>query len=433
MLVYKFGGAAVKDAKTIRLLLPLIAEQKDSPLLIVVSAMGKMTNAFEQLLSAYRSNDKEKEAFLNSIKEYHYSILADLFEQNHSIFAKIEVCFSELENELENSAAQAYDFAYDQIVSFGELLSSRILSDYLNENQLLNNWVDVSDLIITNDKYRDAHIDWETTKAKVLHWMNRAFSQVNIVVTQGFIGGTKDGYKTTLGREGSDFSAAILANCLNARQLTVWKDVPGILNANPKEFPQAKNLKHLSYHETVELAFYGASVIHPRTLQPLKMKNIPLFIRSFLQPHLSSIVDNQNRFDSEIPTYILKENQILFTISSRDFDFIDAEKLTAILKLFSDFHFHIRLIQNSALNFSLVADENPLQLEELLFQLKTDYSVRYNRNLSMLSIRHSKDNRIAELFGNTEILLEMQSRASQQFVMRSDVLQNKMAKINRLV
>ncbi len=249
------------------------------------------------------------------------------------------------------------------------------------------------------------------------------------MITQGFIGGTEQGIRTTLGREGSDYSAAILAHCLNAEELTVWKDVPGILNADPKQFSEARSLKHISYHETVELAFYGAGVIHPRTLQPLKAKQIPLFVRSFLNSEQETIINSDNCDDRNIPSFIIKENQILFSIASRDFSFIDAEKLTGILKLFSINHFHIRLLQNSALNFSLVADENPLQLDELLNQLQGEFTVKYNRALSLLTVRNWKDERINNLFEDTELLLEMHNRMTDQFVMKAEDLKLKLEEL----
>ncbi len=426
MLVYKFGGVSVKDAVHIRLLIPLIEEQKSEKMVLVISAMGKMTNAFELLLALFRKDDSEKYSQLNYIKTYHFDIINELFNKNHSIFEEIKHCFVQLETKLEQALSQSYDFSYDQTVGYGELLSSLILSEFLNNNGMQNCRLDASEFIITNDKYRDARVDWNKTKESIAAKLAPAFDKCNLIITQGFISGTIDGYRTTLGREGSDYTAAIIAHCLDAKQLTVWKDVPGILNADPKQFLNARNLKHISYHETVELAFYGASVIHSRALQPLKNKNIPLYIRSFIKPDLVSLIDNNSHTDAEIPSFIIKENQILFTIASRDFTFIDAEKLTGILKLFSTYHFYIRLIQNSALNFSLVTDENPLQLEELLNQLQIDYIIKYNRNLCLLTVRHFKNDSISKLFGNTEILLEMHSRMTQQFVLNSESLKSKL-------
>ncbi|MDA3905881.1 MAG: aspartate kinase [Bacteroidales bacterium] len=433
MLVYKFGGASVKDADSIRSLLPIIEKQKSEKLVFVISAMGKMTNAFEILLELYRKDDSDKQNQLNQIKSFHFNIIGELFENDHSVHEEINHCFDQLEAKLLQSAKESYDFSYDQTVGYGELLSSLILSEFINNCGTKNCRFDASEFLITNDKYRDAGVDWTRTKEKISVKLAEAFVNCNLVITQGFIGGTIEGLRTTIGREGSDYSAAIFAHCLNASELTVWKDVPGILNADPKLFANAKILKHISYHETIELAFYGASVIHPRTLQPLKAKQIPLYIRSYADPKIASLIDENSKSDGEIPSFIIKENQILFTIASRDFTFIDAEKLTQILKLFSIYHFHIRLIQNSALNFSLITDENPLQLEEILKQLQTDYIVKYNRNLSLLTVRHLLNDSVSKLFSDTEVLLEMHSRLTQQFVLHSGSFNDKMLTLNTIV
>lgn len=433
MLVYKFGGTSVKDAASIRSLLPIIENKKSVKLVMVISAMGKMTNAFELLLALYRNDDPAKLIQLNKIKEYHLTIANDLFDDNHPVFQVVNNCFKQLEEKLTQAPLQSYDYSYDQTVIYGELLSTRIVSAFFNQNNLVNTWVDASGLLITNSKHRDAQIDWEKTKDKIITILNPEFETVNLVITQGFISGTEDGIRTTLGREGSDYSAAILAHSLDASELTVWKDVPGILNGDPYYFNEARCLKHISYHETVELAFYGASVIHPRTLQPLKAKEIPLFVRSFINTDKASLIDNNSLSDEEIPSFIIKEKQILFSIASRDFSFIDAEKLTGILKLFSSNHFHIRVLQNSALNFSIVADENPLQLEELLNKLQGEYIVKYNRDLSLLTVRHLKDERLNTLFADTELLLEMHSRLTQQFVMKAQNLSLKLEELAAFV
>ncbi|MCD6180622.1 MAG: aspartate kinase [Bacteroidales bacterium] len=426
MLVYKFGGASVKDAYSIRSLLPLIEKQRSEKLLVVISAMGKMTNAFEHLLTLYREDNPMKLNQLNKIKTYHLSIISDLFEINHPVFQLVNNCFLQLEEKLAEASKQSYDYSYDQTVVFGELLSTRIVSEFFNQNKVDNILLDASDLLITNAKYRDARLDWEKTKEKISVKLTPQFEKASIVITQGFIGGTEAGRRTTLSREGSDYSAAIFAHFLNAEKLVVWKDVPGILNGDPKYFSKARSLKHISYHETVELAFYGASVIHPRTLQPLKAKQIPLFVRSFKNPDSETVINSNNTDDGDIPSFIIKENQILFSIASRDFSFIDAEKLTEILKLFSSNHFYIRLLQNSALNFSIVADENTLQLEELLKQLQKEYSVKYNRNLSLLTVRHWNDDRLNNLFTDIELLLEMHNRLTDQFVMKAQDLSRKL-------
>lgn len=433
MLVYKFGGASLKDAASVQSLLSIIEKQKSEKLVLVVSAMGKMTNAFELLLKQYRNNVPDKHSQLDKIMDFHFSIMNVLFEKDYPVFNLINECLIHLEETLHNAPNQSYDYAYDQCVSYGELFSSLILSEFLKLHGIKNTRMDASELLITNDKYRDAEVDLIKTEENIAAKIVPELEKVDMVLTQGFIGGTLQGIRTTIGREGSDYSAAILAHFLNSSQLTVWKDVPGILNADPKLLPSAQSLKHISYHEAVELAFYGASVIHPRTLQPLKAKQIPLYVRSFLNPDAYSLIDGNSVSDGEIPSFIIKEKQILFSIASRDFGFIDAEKLAEILNLFSTFHFHIRVLQNSALNFSLLADENPLQLEDLLQNLKTEYSVKYNRNLSLLTIRHMQDHSVTELFKDTEILLEMHSRSTQQYVLNAPDLDLKLEELTFFV
>ncbi len=422
MLVYKFGGVSIKDANRIRSILPLIKQKQSEPLVLVISALGKMTNAFELLLDLYRKNSGGKEAQLNLIKAYHIDILNTLFKKEDSIFQIIDQCFAHLQRDLEAFVNEEYDFAYDQLVTYGELLSSKIISAFLVQEEIPNIWSDASKLLITNDKYRDARLDWTKCRKMISLNLKPVFQNVHVVVTQGFLAGNASGKRTSLGREGSDFSAAILSYMLDAEALTVWKDVAGIRNADPRLFPSAKALPHISYHETVELAFYGASVIHPRSLQPLKLKNIPLYVRSFEYPEQYTLINRDNSDDKAYTSYIIRENQILFSIASLDFSFIDAENLTAILKLFSLYHFHIRLLQNSALNFSLVADENPLRLQELLNQLQKKYSVKYNRHLSLLSVRHFKNEELNKLFSQSKLLLEMHSRITQQFVLRTEEL-----------
>ncbi|MBN2236783.1 MAG: aspartate kinase [Bacteroidales bacterium] len=426
MLVYKFGGASVKDAPHIRSLVPLILEKKSSGLTLVISAMGKMTNAFEKLLAFSRAQNSDYQQQFDFIKNYHLQICQDLFLSNHPIYNTLNQCFENIDKALFSTKNDSYDFAYDQVVSYGEILSTKMISAFLSEEKIENQWVDASMFIFTNKKYRDARVDWPATY-NAMNSLMLSSKPNTLIISQGFIGGDGNGNRTTLGREGSDFSAAIFANAIQAESVTVWKDVPGVLNADPHYFPSAIQLNHLSYHETVELAFYGAQVIHPRTLYPLKQKQIPLYVRSFIEQESYSTIDGDLSSDKKFTSFIIKENQILFSISTRDFSFIDAERLAEISRLFSIHHFHIRLLQNSALNISIVADENPLQLEELFAQLHQEYTVKYNRDLSLFTIRHWKDDRVADLFQETKILLEMHSRLTRQFVMKTSDL---MAKID---
>jgi len=332
MKVFKFGGASIKSANAIKNVAKILNSQDLSNCLLVISAMGKMTNAFEKITDAYFNNDQEKlTESIDFTSNFHLKIINNLFAENHVIHQKITVLFGQLVCFLTQNKSRNYDYLYDQIVSYGELLSTTIVSDYLNEIKIYNNWVDVREIIITDAVFRDATVNWQETEKRIKTKVD--FSKLTIV--QGFIGGDLNGNTTTLGREGSDFTAGIFAYCLDAESLTVWKDVLGVLNADPREFKEVQLLEHISYEETIEMAFYGASVIHPKTIKPIQNKKIPLIVRSFKNLNSPGTkVSEGVTLEPTIPCFIVKKNQVLVSISSLDFSFIVEENISDIFKLF---------------------------------------------------------------------------------------------------
>ncbi len=416
MRVFKFGGASVKDAEGVKNVVKVLREVGFENTLLVVSAMGKTTNAMEEVVNAYF---KDKAALSSSIQEvikYHHDILIDLFENDkHPIFQKVKSLLDEVQGFLVWNKSPKYNFVYDQVVGYGELVSSTILNEYLNECGLKSNWLDVRTLIKTDDNYRDANINWEKTQENV----SKRIDQKKLNVTQGFLGSDENNFTTTLGREGSDYTAAILAYCLNATAVTIWKDVPGVLNADPRYFENAQLLNKISYREAIELAFYGASVIHPKTLQPLQRKEIPLYVKSFINPTATgTIVGKGIGIEPKVPCFIVKKNQVLMKLSSLDFSFIVEDSMSELFKLFHDYRMKVDLIQNSAISFSVCVDNKFGRLEDLLNQLKSKFNVVHHENVSLYTIRHFDVDSIASLQNGKEILLEQRGIETLQLVVK---------------
>jgi len=421
MRVFKFGGASVKDANGVRNVTKVIELFKDEPLMIIVSAMGKTTNALEELTNAFCSRDEKKLEILNSIKKYHHDILVDLFDNvKDPIFEDIHNLFVELEWAIDEEQIKDYDFQYDQIVSFGELLSTRIVAAYLNKTDIAIKWVDARDLIATDNTFREGRVDWEKTQNNVNEQLVNKFINNGSVrfLTQGFIGVTSENFTTTLGREGSDYTAAILAFCLNAESVTIWKDVPGVLNADPKFFPEAVLIDKLSYYDAVELAYYGATVIHPKTIKPLQNKKIPLFVKSFLNPkeHGTKISDNST--DYSIPSYIFKSNLILISIWPKDFSFIVEKNISDLFTYFAQNRVKVHLMQNSALNFSVCISGDQEKIDKLLEDLDELYHYKFNDHCHLVTIRNYTDAIIDKMTGEKQLLLEQKSRHTVQLVLQ---------------
>ena len=418
MQVFKFGGASVKDAKGVKNLASVLQKVGYKNTLVVVSAMGKTTNAIELVLKNYFNNKGALQSSLHDVIKYHNEISLDLFEnENHPIFKKTATLFNELSSFLKTNKSPDYNFVYDQVIGFGELISTTIISEYLNTVGVKNNWVDVRNQIKTDNYYRRANINWEDTQRLITSQLNTAV----LNITQGFLGSDANNFTTTLGREGSDYTAAIYAYCLNAESVTIWKDVPGVLNADPRYFENAQLLNKISYREAIELAFYGASVIHPKTLQPLQGKEITLYVKSFINPEeLGTVVGKGISLDPLIPCFIIKKNQVLISLSSLDFSYIVEENISEIFKLLHQYKMKVDVIQNSAISFSVCVDNIYNNLDKLLLHLKAKFKVTCNENVSLYTIRHYNQNAIQQIEDGKTVLLKQLTQETVQVVAASN-------------
>jgi len=414
MQVFKFGGASVKDANGVKNLAKVLQKVGHKKTLIVVSAMGKTTNALELVIKNYFNNKKELQSSLQEVKKYHNAILLDLFEnEQHPIFKTLSILFDELNAFLKSNKSPDYNFVYDQVIGYGELVSTRIISGYLNETGFQNDWLDVREFIKTDNYYRRANVHWEDTQALI----NKKFNTSILNITQGFLGSDKNNFTTTLGREGSDYTAAIFAYCLNAESVTIWKDVPGVLNADPRYFDNAQLLHKISYREAIELAFYGASVIHPKTLQPLQRKEIPLYVKSFIKPEEPGTkVGKGIPLDPDIPCFIVKKNQVLISLSSLDFSYIVEENLSEIFSLLHLYKMKVDVIQNSAISFSVCVDNIYNNLDKLLHHLKAKFNVTCHENVCLYTIRNYSEISIKQLEVDKTILLKQLTQGTVQMV-----------------
>ena len=423
MKVFKFGGASVKDAPAIENLKNILHRYENEQLVVVISAMGKTTNFLEKLLDAYYHAPENVPALLAELRTSHETVAAQLMGTENPFQPQSERLFTLLNEQLQRPTSDNFDYDYDRVVSFGELLSTTLISTYLNAQGVETQWLDARQLIRTDNTYREGHVDWTVTQKLAGNTIKPYFQNRThgIVLTQGFIAGTAENQTTTLGREGSDYSAAILAHTLDADSVTVWKDVPGILNADPKRFPNAVKIDTLTYHETVELAYYGASVIHPKTLRPLHNKQIPLFVKSFFHPENEGSQITQHADTVEIPSYIVKDNQLLLSVSPRDFSIIGVENLSKILDVLSEYRVKINLIQNSALTFSVCTDNVPLRLQPCIEALGKEFVVKFNEDIRLVTIRHydsESEKEILKMFDKEEVIIRQNNRHTIQLVLR---------------
>ncbi len=404
MKILKFGGASVKDAEGVKNLEKVLKITGTSDVLIIVSAMGKTTNALEKVIDHYYHSKHKLQSSIQAVKKYHNAILLDLFEnESEPVFEFVSRLFQELTDFFDRNKSPDYNFVYDQTVGYGELVSTTIISHYLNHKGIKNTWLDVRELIKTNTNYRNAKVEWSSTQKNI----KTAVSLEKLIVTQGYIASDINNFTTTLGREGSDYSAAIFAFCLNAKSVTVWKDVPGVLNADPRYFENASLLDQLSYEEAIELSYYGASVIHPKTLQPLQRKEIPLYVKSFLNPKQTGTKIAKNlKLSPKIPCYILREHQVLISVSSLDFSYIVEENISHIFKLLHLHKMKVHLIQNSAISFSVCIENNFDTLEALLLELKAKYKVSVEKGINVFTLRHHNQQAIDEIEKNKRVLLK---------------------------
>ena len=413
MKVFKFGGASIKDAPSIKNILEIISKYKKDNLVIVVSAMGKTTNALEKVVDSYFNDKAQLQSSISDVFNFHLNILNNLFEKNHFIFSELNTSFEKLSSFIKSNKSPSYSFVYDQVVSLGELISSKIIYEYLLKNNMDCSLIDARNCIKTNSKYRGGKVQWDMTNKKI----KELISDSKINITQGFIGSDSNNFTVTLGREGSDYSAAIFAYSLNAESLSIWKDVPGLLNADPKFFSNTKLLNQISYSETIELAFYGASIIHPKTLQPLQKKEIPLFVKSFKNPLSNGTVISKGvDINPLVPCYIFKENLILLKISSLDFSFMVEDNISHIFKQLHDFKMKVDVIQNSAITFSVCFFDKYNKINELISNLEGKFKIQIHKNVSLFTIRHFDEKSIKKISNKRKLLLEQRTEKTVKLI-----------------
>ncbi|WP_203256222.1 aspartate kinase [Hyunsoonleella ulvae] len=414
MQVFKFGGASVKDANGIKNMATVLQTVGYKNTLVVVSAMGKTTNALEAVIYNYFNKKTHLKSALQEVIKFHNNILLDLFEnESHPVFKKTNMLFRELDAILSTNKSPNYNFVYDQIVCFGELVSTTIISAYLDSINIKTQWIDARMQVKTDSYYRRANVNWEETQ----HNIASNFKKSSLNITQGFLGSDANNFTTTLGREGSDYTAAIYAYCLNAKSVTIWKDVPGVLNADPRYFDNAQLLHQISYEEAIELAFYGASVIHPKTLQPLQRKEIPLYVKSFLNPKEEGTrVGKGTALQPNIPCFIVKKNQVLLSLSSLDFSYIVEDNISEIFQLLHTYKMKVDVIQNSAISFSVCIDNIFNNLEQLLQHLKAKFKVTCHENVALYTIRHYNNEALKKLEEGKTLLLKQLTQETVQIV-----------------
>lgn len=414
MQVFKFGGASVKDAEGVKNLVKVLQNVGYKNTLVVISAMGKTTNALEVVIGNYFNNPSELQSSIQDVRKFHNAILLDLFDnEQHVVFKKVANLFDELSLFFDRNKSPDYNFVYDQTIGYGELVSTTIVGEYLNASGIKNTWLDVREYIKTDNYYRRANVDWEATQTNI----TKQFQNNVLNITQGFLGSDANNFTTTLGREGSDYTAAIFAYCLNAQSVTIWKDVSGVLNADPRYFENAQLLNTISYKEAIELAFYGASVIHPKTLQPLQRKEIPLHVKSFLNPNNNgTTVCKTSGIEPNIPCFIVKKGQVLISLSSLDFSYIVEENISDIFNLLHQYKMKVDVIQNSAISFSVCVDDGYRNLENLLQHLKAKFKVNCTENVSLYTIRHYNEVAINQLEQDKEVLLKQLTQETVQIV-----------------
>jgi aspartate kinase len=417
MKVFKFGGASVKDAQGVKNVGSILKMYPKDKLVVVISAMGKMTNTFENLVRA--KDEKQVDKIIEEIRKFHINILDELFaDKKHLVFEVVNGEINNTKQILLHNDYDSFDEKYDQIVSVGEVLSSYIVSNYLEDQKIENRWLDARNIIHTDNNYREGKVDFHKTRTESRELIPDILNDYNILITQGFIGKAQNGKTTTLGREGSDYTAAILAYCLDAESVTIWKDVPGVLNADPKWFDNTVMLKHMSYQDAIELSYYGATVIHPKTIKPLQNKGIPLFVRSFIKPEEPGTRIDNDFSQLPVPCFIFKVNQVLISVSPKDFSFIVEESLGHIFTELAKYKVKVNVMQNSALNFSICMDDDAEKVPGLIAALKENFRVLYNKNLELITIRYYDQTTIDRVCTNKNTLLEHKSRYTVQLVVQ---------------
>lgn len=418
--VFKFGGASVKDASGIKNVGSILQNYKDDPLMVVVSAMGKTTDALERIVAAHANKTGEATKLLEDLKQAHYSIMKDLFGEGHAAFDEVNDTFVAIEWILEEEPHPNYDFLYDQIVSVGELVSSKILAAYLNHAGLPTKWLDARDIILTDDIYREGWVQWDETVENALKIAKPMVEKGGFVLTQGFIGSTSENFTTTLGREGSDYTAAIFSYCLDADSMTIWKDVPGVLTADPRIFENVAKLDRLSYKEAIEMTYYGAKVIHPKTIKPLQNKSIPLYVKSFINPEAPGTFIGPDVDDLYPPMVALEKKQALLNISTRDFSFVAEHHMSHIFTKIAEFRLQVNLMQNTAISFAVCVNNVDDRVEKFVESIEKDFKVVVDdEGLELTTVRHYTPHTLEMLRSGKIILVEERTKNTVQMVMKA--------------
>lgn len=416
--VFKFGGASIRDVAGIQNVANILEKYAGDELAVVISASGKTTNHLEEVMEAYFKGTGELDSKLAVVKNHHKTLMDGLFQSGDPIYEETDAIYREIDWIYEARRSDDYDFLYDQLVSLGELLSTRIVAAYLNRKGIPTHWADARKIIITDDTYRESQINWEDTIAEVRSSVQPLLSQGKIVLTQGFIGSTKDGQTTTLGREGSDFTAAIISYCLDAEKMIIWKDVEGVLTADPRMFKNVQKLSWLSYKEAIEMTYYGASVIHPKTIKPLQNKNIPLYVRSFIDPDAEGTYIGPDVEEHYPPIVILDGNQTLLHIATKDFSFVVEHHMARLFKVFADLRIFINMMRNTAISFTVCVPNIPDRIDKLKEILEDEYTVTEEKDLELLTIRHYEEEVLKSLTKGKIVLMEERLRNTVQLVIK---------------
>lgn len=420
MQVFKFGGASVNSVERIRNVAGILRQYPDEKLLVVISAMGKTTNALEKVVEAFFEGRQEQALQLfEGVRQDHISTARNVLTTHFDeCLEQLADFFTEVEWLLHDKPVRHFDYYYDQVVCIGELLSTAIISAYLNESGIQNTWIDVRDIIRTDDNFRDANIDWTYSLEKINTTLLPLFNESGIVITQGFIGATDENESTTLGREGSDYTAAVFANMLNAANQTIWKDVQGVMNADPKAFPDAQFISELNYDEVIEMAYYGAQVIHPKTIKPLQNKGIPLHVKCFLDPASAGTTIHSRNIEQLPPIIVVKKDQALMQLHSHDFSFVGEKPMSDLYRMLAEIRIKPNLIQTGAVSIMLCLDDKPEKIEKLALAASAEFEVLVEKGLTLLTIRHYNDGLLQKMTMGKRILLRQQSPDTVQVLMK---------------
>lgn len=417
--VFKFGGASLQSVERIRQVAEILQGYKEQRLVIVVSAMGKSTDELERIVQAHAEQTGEALALFEAFKRKNFEVGRALFGEDHEVFINLNDALVEIEWVLEEEPHENYDYTYDQIVSVGEIVSSIIVHAFLNQQGLPTQWLDARDVILTDNIYREGWVQWKETQENAQRIVKPMLNQQGFVITQGFIGTTSENFTTTLGREGSDYTAAIFSFCLDADSMTIWKDVPGVLTGDPRVFDHVTKLDLLSYKEAIEMTYYGAKVIHPKTIKPLQNKSIPMYVKSFLEPSGSGTYISDEVADTYPPLVAIERNQALLHISTRDFSFVAEHHMSYLFKMIADFRLQVNMMQNTAICFSICVNDIDTKVADFAQAIEDQFKVIIDRNLELITVRHYQDKILEELRADKIVLLEERIRQTVQMVLKS--------------